>query len=339
MHRKGFPESYDRARLVRFLADVKAGAEAVDAPVYSHQRYDIVPGASQTVRQPDIVIVEGLNVLQAPPERAETQVFASDFFDFTIYVDADEADIERWYVERFLRLRDTVFQDPQSYFHRYAALDEAEARATAAGIWDDDQRREPAREHRADAAARAPDPAQGREPRGRAGAAAATVGRRSGRRYERSGYDVERLAVPGHAFGLHLEALRVDVPVAVDEHRGAERDHAALRPARVVGRRRRQREVPHLLADLDAHRGMGAVEAHVGLDGALELELRRLIAGPAVVRGQRPSQHAPGSLRRSSVRPWCAWSSPSGYRTPRRRPVTACPARCYHQTKGAEGAV
>jgi type I pantothenate kinase len=137
MNRKGFPESYDRARLVRFLADVKAGAAEVHAPVYSHQRYDIQADAVQTVRQPDIAIVEGLNVLQAPHERAESQVFASDFFDFTIYVDADEADIERWYVERFLRLRDTVFQDPQSYFHRYRSLDEAEARRTAAAIWAD----------------------------------------------------------------------------------------------------------------------------------------------------------------------------------------------------------
>jgi type I pantothenate kinase len=120
---------------VRYLADVKAGAPEVQAPVYSHQRYDILSDTVQTVRQPDIAIVEGLNVLQAPQERAESTVFASDFFDFTIYVDADEADIERWYVERFLRLRDTVFQDPQSYFHRYASLDEAEARQTAAGIW------------------------------------------------------------------------------------------------------------------------------------------------------------------------------------------------------------
>ena len=128
MNRKGFPESYDRARLVRFLAAIKSGADVVAAPVYSHQRYDIVPEARHTVRHPDIVIVEGLNVLQAPGERAEMQVFASDFFDFTIYVDADEADIERWYVERFLRLRDTVFQDPQSYFHRYGSIGEAEAR-------------------------------------------------------------------------------------------------------------------------------------------------------------------------------------------------------------------
>lgn len=136
MQRKGFPESYDRGRLVRFLADVKGGVPEVYAPVYSHQRYDIVPDAVQSVRQPDIAIVEGLNVLQAPTERGDSQVFASDFFDFTIYVDADEQDIRRWYVERFLRLRDTVFQDPQSYFHRYASLDETEARATAAGIWE-----------------------------------------------------------------------------------------------------------------------------------------------------------------------------------------------------------
>jgi type I pantothenate kinase len=137
MQRKGFPESYDRARLVRFLADVKSGVAEVHAPVYSHQRYDIVPGAVQTVRQPDIVIVEGLNVLQAPPATVATsgQLFASDFFDFSIYVDADEADIEKWYIARFFKLRETVFRDPQSYFHRYASLTEQEARATAANIW------------------------------------------------------------------------------------------------------------------------------------------------------------------------------------------------------------
>lgn len=135
MNRKGFPESYDRARLVRALSDLKGGAPEVHVPLYSHQRYDVLADQRQTVRQPDIAIVEGLNVLQAPQERLESQVFASDFFDFTIYVDADEADIERWYVERFLRLRDTVFQDPQSYFHRYGSLNEAEARETAAGIW------------------------------------------------------------------------------------------------------------------------------------------------------------------------------------------------------------
>ena len=136
MHRKGFPESYDRAALVRFLADLKAGYPEVHAPVYSHQRYDIVPGAAQTVRHPDVVIVEGLNVLQAPPASyTENQLFASDFFDYSLYVDARERDIESWYVERFLRLRDTVFQDPLSYFHRYADVSEDEARAIAADIW------------------------------------------------------------------------------------------------------------------------------------------------------------------------------------------------------------
>jgi type I pantothenate kinase len=136
MHRKGFPESYDRTALVRFLADVKAGYPEVHAPVYSHQRYDIVPGAAQTVRHPDVVIVEGLNVLQVPPAgQWESQLFASDFFDYSIYVDARESDIRSWYIERFLRLRDTVFQDPQSYFHRYGDLSESEARDTAADIW------------------------------------------------------------------------------------------------------------------------------------------------------------------------------------------------------------
>jgi type I pantothenate kinase len=135
MKRKGFPESYDRARLVRFLHDLKAGVREVHAPVYSHQIYDIVPETTQTVRAPDIVIVEGLNVLQAAPPESEGQLFASDFFDFSIYVDAEEEDIERWYVARFLKLRDTVFQDPTSYFHRYASLTETEARQTAARIW------------------------------------------------------------------------------------------------------------------------------------------------------------------------------------------------------------
>jgi type I pantothenate kinase len=136
MQRKGFPESYDRGRLVRFLADVKSGADEVTAPVYSHVRYDIVPGAEQTVRHPDIVIVEGLNVLQAPPAvGAEMQLFASDFFDFSIYVDADERIIEEWYVSRFMKLRATVFQDPQAYFHRYASLSDDEARETAHAIW------------------------------------------------------------------------------------------------------------------------------------------------------------------------------------------------------------
>ena len=128
--RKGFPESYDLRRLLRFMADVKSGAPDVVAPVYSHLAYDVVPGDVQVVERSDVVIVEGLNVLQAG-----RGMFVSDFFDFSIYVDASEADIELWYVERFLTLRDTVFQNPSSYFHRYGSLSPEEARETALGLW------------------------------------------------------------------------------------------------------------------------------------------------------------------------------------------------------------
>ena len=136
LQRKGFPESYDIRRLVRFLADVKSGAPEVLAPVYSHLRYDIVPGEYQVVRQPDIMLVEGLNVLQTGGRLGRhVPMFVSDFFDYSIYVDAHELDIEQWYVERFLSLRETVFKNPSSYFHRYANLDHDEAVATARGIW------------------------------------------------------------------------------------------------------------------------------------------------------------------------------------------------------------
>lgn len=137
LQRKGFPESYDVRRLVRFMADVKAGRREVAAPVYSHRAYDIVPDKEQIVGEPDIVIVEGLNVLQTgdgqPAGRA--RMFVSDFFDFSIYVDAREADIEQWYIDRFLTLRDTVFRDTASYFHRYAHLSTPEAVQVATGIW------------------------------------------------------------------------------------------------------------------------------------------------------------------------------------------------------------
>lgn len=144
LNRKGFPESYDVRRLVEFISDIKTAAGRVRAPVYSHQTYDIVPGEFQVVDRPDIVIIEGLNVLQrgsaAPAGRSDgasptEPVFVSDFFDFSIYIDADEADIEQWYVARFLRLRETVFRDPQSYFHRFSRLTEAESEATAHEIW------------------------------------------------------------------------------------------------------------------------------------------------------------------------------------------------------------
>jgi type I pantothenate kinase len=136
MRRKGFPESYDVRRLVQFMADVKAGRGAVHAPVYSHQAYDIVPGEFQVVDRPDIVLVEGLNVLQTGGGAARSErVFVSDFFDFSIYIDADEADIEGWYVSRFRMLRETVFRDPAAYFHRYAGLTDAAADTTARDIW------------------------------------------------------------------------------------------------------------------------------------------------------------------------------------------------------------
>jgi len=138
LQRKGFPESYDRRSLLRFVAEVKSGNEEVCAPVYSHLMYDIVPGERIVVRRPDVLIVEGLNVLQAPRVRADgrTGVAVSDFFDFSVYVDARKENIKRWYVERFLRMRETSFADPHSYFHRYAELTDEQARETAVGIWD-----------------------------------------------------------------------------------------------------------------------------------------------------------------------------------------------------------
>jgi type I pantothenate kinase len=138
MSRKGFPESYDVRRLLRFMADLKSGLPEVEAPVYSHEAYDVVTDRTQTVRQPDIVIIEGLNVLQTGDGRPGglPRVFVSDFFDFSIYVDAAEPHIRQWYVDRFLTLRSTVFKNPSSYFHRYAALDKEEAIATAVQIWE-----------------------------------------------------------------------------------------------------------------------------------------------------------------------------------------------------------
>jgi len=137
LQRKGFPESYDRRALLRFVAEVKAGADEVSAPVYSHLTYDIVPGERALVRRPDVLIVEGLNVLQPPRIQPDgrTGLAVSDFFDFSVYVDARVEDIRRWYVDRFFRLRETAFTDPHSYFHRYAALSDDEARATAERIW------------------------------------------------------------------------------------------------------------------------------------------------------------------------------------------------------------
>ncbi|MGJ4951232.1 type I pantothenate kinase [Bradyrhizobium sp. HKCCYLS20291] len=138
MQKKGFPESYDKARLLGFLSDIKAGRHQVRAPVYSHLSYDIVPNQWAVVDQPDILIVEGVNVLQTGPLPRDGKAVpvVSDFFDFSVYIDAEEAVLRKWYVKRFLSLRDTAFQDPRSYFNRYALLSDDEAVATAIAIWE-----------------------------------------------------------------------------------------------------------------------------------------------------------------------------------------------------------
>ena len=137
LHRKGFPESYDTSALLSFVAAVKSGQPEVHAPVYSHLQYDVVPDRQVIVRQPDVLIIEGLNVLQTGTAADGDAVFVSDYFDFSIYLDADEGDIRRWYLERFRKLRTGAFADPRSYFHRYAELSDEEADATAGRIWDE----------------------------------------------------------------------------------------------------------------------------------------------------------------------------------------------------------
>ena len=138
MERKGFPESYDVAALLAFLTDVKAGKPRVEAPVYSHLTYDIVPGETIAIDRPDILILEGLNVLQPRdlPKDGKAVPFVSDFFDFSIFLDADEASLQSWYIERFMSLKETRFCDPRSYFHDYARLTDAEAEKVAEGLWE-----------------------------------------------------------------------------------------------------------------------------------------------------------------------------------------------------------
>ncbi len=138
LERKGFPESYDLPALLRFLYDIKAGRRPVAAPFYSHLVYDVVPDRWIEIDRPDILIVEGLNVLQTSrlPRDGKAIPFVSDFFNFSIYLDADEDVLVQWYVERFLALRETAFRDPKSYFHRYSQLSDAEATATATSIWE-----------------------------------------------------------------------------------------------------------------------------------------------------------------------------------------------------------
>lgn len=137
MGRKGFPESYDQRAFLRFLSSVKSGQEAVAAPVYSHLVYDIVPGECVEVKRPDILLVEGLNLLQPARTRADgrTSLAVSDFLDFSIYLDARRSNLQRWYTDRFLALRSTAFSDPQSYFHKFASLSDEAARGLAHEIW------------------------------------------------------------------------------------------------------------------------------------------------------------------------------------------------------------
>jgi type I pantothenate kinase len=137
MERKGFPESYDLPALLRFLSDVKAGRRPICAPIYSHLVYDIMANQWVEIDRPDILIVEGLNVLQTgpPPKGGKAIPYVSDFFDFSIYLDANEEVLRHWYVDRFLTLRGTAFRDPKSYFHRYATLSDADAVETATAIW------------------------------------------------------------------------------------------------------------------------------------------------------------------------------------------------------------
>jgi type I pantothenate kinase len=138
LHRKGFPESYDRKALLRFVIDIKSGRDEVEAPTYSHLVYDVVPDEKVVIKRPDIVIIEGLNVLQPARIRDDGRagLAVSDFFDFSVYVDAALSDIRKWYVERFLRLRETAFVDPASYFSKYAELSQDQAVEVATDIWD-----------------------------------------------------------------------------------------------------------------------------------------------------------------------------------------------------------
>jgi type I pantothenate kinase len=139
MEKKGFPESFDTERLLRFLGDIKSGVASVSAPVYSHFQYDILPGQEVLVEHPDILIIEGLNILQPAdmPKDGKTIPFVSDFIDFSIYIDADPAVIEKWYLTRFMRLRSTAFRDPGAYFHKYATLAPDEVRRVALKLWRD----------------------------------------------------------------------------------------------------------------------------------------------------------------------------------------------------------
>ena len=138
MARKGFPESYDLQSILRFMSAIKAGERDVEAPLYSHLTYDVLPGRGQVIDRPEVLIVEGINVLQTgrPPRDGRGIPNVSDYFDFSIYIDAAEPDLRQWYIERFFSLRNGAFADPKSFFHRYAKIDDDTARATATRIWE-----------------------------------------------------------------------------------------------------------------------------------------------------------------------------------------------------------
>ncbi len=138
LNRKGFPESYDTKQLLAFLAGMKSGRDTMEVPVYSHLYYDVIKGETQTIEQPDILIVEGINVLQvSTSKRTKRRVFVSDFFDFSIYVDAGEKDIRKWYIDRFKTLQQTAFQDPESYFHQYASYSDEKLLSFANAVWEE----------------------------------------------------------------------------------------------------------------------------------------------------------------------------------------------------------
>ena len=138
MDRKGFPESFDRRAILEFLSQIKAGQRNVRAPLYSHLVYDVLPDQYVTIDMPDILIFEGINVLQVSdlPRDGKSVPFVSDYFDFSIYIDADEGDVRSWYINRFLRLRETAFKDPDSFFHRYSSISEEAARGVAQELWE-----------------------------------------------------------------------------------------------------------------------------------------------------------------------------------------------------------
>jgi pantothenate kinase len=178
MDRKGFPESYDVNALMNFLGAIKAGRSEARAPFYSHLVYDVVPNEFITIDRPDILIFEGINVLQPRqlPKDGKVVPFVSDYFDFAIYIDADEKLIHKWYVERFMKLRETAFRDPKSFFHRYTALTEDAALSDCRKSLDQHQYEKPGREHFADAAPRRSDPDQGSGPSGQGSVAEKTLG-------------------------------------------------------------------------------------------------------------------------------------------------------------------